>query len=103
MCAYQSGKFKQKGNKASIDVEILAVIYGLNSFRIFFNKPEILIRTDSEAILKFHQKINDKTSSRRRWLNFLDTISIYHSIIFEHIKGNDNSIADQLSRLLIKV
>lgn len=104
ICAYQSGKFKEKGNKASINVEILAVIYGLNTFRIYIlNKPEILIRTDCEAIVKFHQKINDKTSSRRRWLIFLDTISIYHSRIFEHIKGNDNSIADQLSRLLIKV
>ena len=101
ICAYQSGKYKEKGNMSSIDAEILAVIYGLNSFRLhILNKPEILVRTDCEAIVKFYQKINDKNSSRRRWLNFLDTISIYN-LKFEHIKGKDNNLADQLSRLNI--
>ena len=104
ICAYQSGKYKEKGNMSSIDAEVLAIIYGLNSFKLYvLNKSELLVRTDCEAIVKFHQKIDQKASSKRRWLNFMDTISIYPSIIFEYIKGKDNNLADQLSRLNIKM
>jgi len=100
ICAYHSGKYREKGNMSSIDAEILAVIYGLNSFKLYIiNKQEILVRTDCEAIVKFHQKIEGKNSSKRRWLNFLDATSIYN-ISLEHIKGKDNSLADQLSRLM---
>ena len=83
-------------------MEILAVIYGLNSFKIYIlNKPEVLIRTDCEAIVKFHERINEKTSSKRRWLNFIDATSIY-TLKFEHVKGKDNGLADKLSRLMIR-
>lgn len=100
ICAYQSGKYKEKGNMSSIDAEVLAIIYGLNSFKLYIlNKSEIIVRTDCEAIVKFHQTINQKNSSKRRWLNFVDTISVYNNIIFEYIKGKDNNLADQLSRL----
>jgi len=103
ICDYQSGKYKEKGNMSNIDAEILVVIYGLNSFRLYIlNEPKILIRTDCEAIIKFHQKINEKNSSRRRWLNFVDTISIYN-LIFGHIKGKNNNLADQLSKLKITI
>jgi len=85
---------------SSIDAEILVVIYGLNSFKLYIiNKKEILVRTDCEAIVKFHQKINGKSSNKRWWLNFLDVTSIYN-ITLEHIKGKDNSLADQLIRLI---
>ena len=60
---------------SAIDLEVLAIIYGLN----------------------------DKTSSRRRWLNFTDTISVYKNIVFEHIKGKENELADQLSRLQLGI
>ena len=81
-------------------METLAVIYGLNSFKLYIlNKPEILVRTDRKAIVKFYQKIKDKNSSKRRWLNFLDATSLYN-IILEHIKGKDNNLADQLSRII---
>jgi len=77
ICAYQSVKYKEKENMSSIDEEVLAIIYGLNSFKLYIlNKNEILVRTDCEAIVKFHQKINQKASSKRRWLNFMDTIFI---------------------------
>ena len=102
ICAYQSGKYKEQGNMSSIDAEILVVIYGLNSFKIYIlNKPEVLVRTDCEAIVKFHEKISEKNSSKRRWLNFIDATSIY-SIKFEHIKGKENTLADKLSRLISK-
>ncbi len=57
ICAYQSGKYKEKGNMSNIDAEVLAIIYGLDSFKLYIlNKNEILVRTDCEAIVKFHQK-----------------------------------------------
>ncbi|KAK6803117.1 hypothetical protein RDI58_000901 [Solanum bulbocastanum] len=103
ICAYQSGQYKEKGNMSSIDAEVLAVIYGLNSFKLYIlNKQEVLVRTDCEAIVKFHEKINSKASSKRRWLNFIDIISIYNNIVFEYVKGKDNDLADKLSRLQLK-
>ena len=54
------------------------------------NKPEIFVRTDCKAIVKFYQKIKEKNSSKRRWLNFLDATSIYN-IVLEHIKEKDNN------------
>jgi len=68
-----------------IDAEILAVIYRLNSFKLYIlNKQEVTIRTDCEAIVKFHHKINAKNSSRRRWLNFIDTISKYNLVFLKY-------------------
>lgn len=50
---------------SSIDLEVFTIIYGLNSFKLYIlNREEVLIRTDCEAIVKFHQKINDKASSK---------------------------------------
>ena len=34
ICRYSSGKYKKKGNISSIDVEILAIAYATDSFRI---------------------------------------------------------------------
>ena len=49
---YSSGWFKEKGLTSSIDREILAVNYALDSFRLLLlNKIEILARTDCEAIV----------------------------------------------------
>ena len=54
ICRYSSGKYKEKGNISSIDAEVLAIIYAIDSFRILIiSKKEITIRTDFEAIVKF--------------------------------------------------
>ena len=91
-----------KGNISSIDSELLAVIYSLDSFRLFIlNKPEFTCRTDCEAIVKFFHRKNEKKSSTRRWLNFVDRIiGNGYKVNFEYIKGKDNNIADNLSRLI---
>lgn len=75
----------------------------LNSFRLdIINKKEITVRTDCEAIVKFYNKINEKRSSTRRWLNFIVSIvGNGYNIKFEYNKGSDNQIADYLSRLII--
>ena len=72
---YSSGQFKEKGLTSSIDQEIMAVIYALDSFRLFIlNKKEILVRTDCEAIVKFFNNKNSKRINQRRWLAFKDKI-----------------------------
>lgn len=41
---YSSGKFKEKNLTSSINQEILAVIYSLDTFRLFLlSKKEILV------------------------------------------------------------
>ena len=102
ICRYSSGKYKEKGNISSIDAEVLAIIYAIDSFRILIiSKKEITIRTDCEAIVKFYKLKNEKRSSQRRWLNFTERIiNTGIKIELEHIKESDNSLADSLSRLI---
>ena len=101
---YNSGNYKEKGNISSIDLELLAVNYALDSFELFIiSKKEITLRTDCEAIVSFvnKMKLENKRSNRRRWLNFIDRITNIGLIInFEHIKGSNNQIADILSRII---
>ena len=93
---------EKTGLTSSMDQEILAVNYALDSFRLFLsNKKEILVRTDCEAIVKFFNNKNNKRISQRRWLAFKDRIlTSNYKVMFEHIKEKDNSLADSLSRCL---
>lgn len=101
VCRYASGKYKEKGNISSIDAELLAVGYALDAFNLFLiSKKEFTVRADCEAILKFFGKIHEKRSSKRRWLNFIDRITGRgFKVVFEHIRGKENTLADTLSRL----
>ena len=84
ICRYSSGQYKEKGLTSSIDQEILAVSYALDSFRlIILNKKEILVRTDCEAIVKFFNNKNSKHINQRRWLTFKNRIiNSNYKIIF---------------------
>ncbi|AVA17861.1 polyprotein [Birch leaf roll-associated virus] len=99
VCAYVSGKFSVP--KSTIDAEIFAVMETLNSLKIYYlDKKEVTIRTDCQAIIAFYNKQAQHKPSRVRWLNFCDYITGTGVVfIFEHIKGTENSLADQLSRL----
>nr|ASD56981.1 polyprotein [Grapevine vein clearing virus] len=99
ICAYASGKFPTV--KSTIDAEIYAVMASLENFKIYYlDKREITIRTDCQAIISFYDKMAVKKPSRVRWINFCDYITNTGiKVQFEHIKGQDNQLADQLSRL----
>ena len=103
LVAYNSGKYKEENVKSSIDQEILAVVYALDAFKAFIiDKNRIKVRTDCQAIVKFISNLStEKKLARNRWVKFLDTISSGPEIVFEYIKGNENSIANFLSRYLI--
>ncbi|QAX91646.1 ORF3 [Codonopsis vein clearing virus] len=103
VCSYASGKFPVI--KSTIDAEIFAVMELLEKFKIFYlDKREITIRTDCQAIISFYEKMVDRKPSRVRWIGFCDYITNTGiTVVFEHIKGEHNQLADQLSRLAQQV
>ncbi|KAG6468385.1 hypothetical protein ZIOFF_073061 [Zingiber officinale] len=103
ICAYASGRFLPV--KSTIDAEVQAVINSLEKFKIYYlDKSELIIRTDSHAIVKFYEKASDHKPSRVRWLTLSDYISgIGIKVSFEHISGKDNVLADELSRLITTI
>ena len=101
ICRYVSRKYEENG-LISLDYEILGIINALNTFSLFLNKP-FIVRTDCETIVKFYNKTNEKKLSRKRWQNFVNTITGNgYQVIFEHIKSKNNSLADYLSRKVAK-
>ncbi|KAG6523283.1 hypothetical protein ZIOFF_013139 [Zingiber officinale] len=103
ICAYASGRFLPI--KSTIDAEVQAVINSLEKFKIYYlDKSELIIRTDSHAIVKFYEKASDHKPSRVRWLTLSDYISgIGIKVSFEHISGKDNVLTDELSRLITTI
>nr|ASG91844.1 polyprotein [Cacao swollen shoot virus] len=100
ICAYASGKFAIM--KSTIDAEIYALIKALESFKIFYlDKKHLVLRTDCQAIVMFHNKTSTHKPSRVRWITFSDYLTgLGVEITIEHINGKDNLLADQLSRLV---
>ena len=98
ICRYASGKYKLKAIN-NTDREILAVINAINAFRLYLGFKEFTVRTDCEAICRYYNKVNSKKSSTRRWVLFEDIITENgYRVIFEHIKGKDNTLPDIFSR-----
>ena len=97
--AYCSGKFPNP--KSTIDAEIYACINTLEGLKIhYLDQPEVTLRTDCVAIINFYNKQVNNKPSRVRWLLFTDYITGSGvKIIFEHIDGSKNILADKLSRL----
>ena len=101
ICRYASGSYRLK-TVNNIDREILAVVHAINAFRLYLGFKEFTVRTDCEAICRYHNQINSKKSSTRRWVLFEDIIAGNgYKAIFEHIKGKDNCLPDIFSRASI--
>ena len=102
ICRYSSGTYKEKGYMTSLDYEILAIIYVLETFKLFIiSQKEITVRTDCESIVKYIDNKKEKGTINNRWLKFKHAISnCGTNINWEHIKGKNNFLPDQLSRLL---
>ncbi|ATZ69472.1 ORF3 polyprotein [Cacao swollen shoot Ghana K virus] len=100
ICAYASGKFSIM--KSTIDAEIYALIKALESFKIFYlDKKHLVLRTDCQAIVMFHNKTSTHKPSRVRWITFSDYLTgLGVEVTIEHITGKDNLLADHLSRLV---
>ncbi|ERN20005.1 hypothetical protein AMTR_s00071p00160140 [Amborella trichopoda] len=100
VCAYASGKFPIL--KSTIDAEIHACMETLTALKIYYlDQQEITLRTDCQAIISFFNKSAQNKPSRVRWINFVDYITgTGVNILFEHIDGRQNTLADSLSRLV---
>jgi ribonuclease HI len=97
ICRYASGSYKLKIVN-NTDREILAVINAINAFRLYLGFKEFTVRTDCEAICKYHNQINSKKSSTRRWVLFEDIVTGNgYKVVFEHIKGKENCLPDIFS------
>ncbi|KAJ8765619.1 hypothetical protein K2173_014741 [Erythroxylum novogranatense] len=86
----------------SVDYEILALRYALESFKLFIiGKADFTIRTDCLAIVRYFTKMKNekKRSAINRWHNVVNFIQIRgFKPSFEHVQGKHNKIADTLSR-----
>lgn len=98
--AYTSGMYKTR--VSVLDSEIIALMNNLESFKLYLiNQKEFTIRTDCESIVKFYHKMNDNKIGSLRWIRLTDYIvGNGFKVILEHIKGKDNYLADQLSRII---
>ncbi|ABR01170.1 hypothetical protein [Lucky bamboo bacilliform virus] len=99
VAAYASGRFPVP--KSTIDAEIHACTETLSALKIhYLDRKEIILRTDCQAIISFYNKSSVNKPSRVRWLAFTDFITgLGIDVQFEHIKGEQNVLADTLSRL----
>ena len=98
ICRYASEKYKLKTIN-NTDREILPAINAINAFRLYLGFKDFTVRTDCEAICKYYNKVNSKKSSTRRCVLFEDIITGNgYKVIFEHIKGKDNTLSDIFSR-----
>ena len=102
VCRYSSRKFSDVQSRLpSTDLEILGIINSLEAFSLFLHNEVFTIITDCQNIVSHYNKIHANKQEARRWVNFVDSITGNgFKPIFEHIKGNDNTLADILSRLI---
>jgi hypothetical protein len=80
-------------NYSTYDKELYALIRSLQMWKHYLWSKEFVIHSDHESL----KHLRSQTNLNRRhakWVEFLETIPY----IIKHKKGNDNVIADALSR-----
>ena len=83
---------------STFDRELLAIVQSLRKFRHLLEASSFTIRTDHMPLIYAVYKKSDIVSDRqRRHLAFLSEFNCK----FVHVKGNDNAVADALSRVHI--
>jgi O-acetyl-ADP-ribose deacetylase (regulator of RNase III) len=82
-----------EGKLSTYQLELLAILYSLRSFRYFLTGRSFYLKTDNKAIVYLRQSknINGKLA---RWLSELET----YDFIISHVSGKNNNEADSLSR-----
>ena len=91
---FHSGKLNPgQVNYTTTDKELLAIVDSLRHFQDELQGHKITIRTDHQALVSFMKNIQTN-QMKRRWQEFMSQFDI----TLEHIKGENNAIADFLSR-----
>lgn len=87
-CMYAYGTYRLKTINYT-DREILAIIHAINSLRLYLGFKEFTVRTDCEAICRYHNQLNSKKSSMRRWVLFEGIITGNgYKVVFDIVKEN---------------
>ena len=82
-------------NYAEYEVELYAVVRAVEHFKIFLLGKEFLLRTDNAALRNLLRRDLPPTTRVERWILRLSE----HNFKIEYQRGQDNVIADVLSRL----
>ena len=77
--------------------ELLAIMHALRKWKVDLLGSEFLVYTDHKTLLNFDRQ-KDMSWRQLRWM---EELSIY-DCHFVYVKGEDNSVADALSRLPYK-
>ena len=92
--AFNARKLKPSESQyASYKGELLALIFGINSYKFFLTGRKFLVRTDNSA-LTWLKKQQDAKGMLRRWLRILST----YDFDVQHRAGTKHANADALSR-----
>ena len=98
--AFKSRKLsKAECNYSQVDKEALSIVFGVKKFSDFLLGREFVIKTDHKPLVHLFnpgKSIPQMSNARiQRWALFLSAFKFK----IDHIKGDDNTIADALSRL----
>lgn len=85
---------KHELNKPTMELECLAVVFGLTKFQQYLEHREFTLQTDCSALswILNHPRQVGKIS---RWITFINSFKFTS----QHIRGDSNAVADCLSRL----
>ena len=93
--AYASRGLSQTEKNYSVyELEALAVLFGLEKFRLYLEHREFTIETDNKA-LSWVLSRPRKTGRLARWAVRISSFKF----VVKHIRGSDNCVADALSRM----
>ena len=99
ICRYASGRFTDAATRYhSIHQEILAAKNCILSFRLFLIGKTFVLRSDLNNFAKFLDTRHIEKIGNYRLIRWSYWFS-HFDIIFEHVPGQHNNIADMLSRL----
>ena len=92
--SYESRKLKEhEKNYATHVLELAAIIHALKMWRHYLMGKKFELRTNHDG-LKYLFKHPNLNARQRRWVDLL----CEYEFDIKHIKGNENKVADVLSR-----
>ena len=77
------------------ELEALAVLYGVEKFRMYLEHAEFLLQTDNQALSWVLARLR-KSGRLARWALRISAFKFR----VEHIRSSQNTIADTLSRMI---
>ena len=80
-------------NYSVTDRELLALLLAVKRFRPYLHGRQAIVRTDHSALLDLHMQPGH-SPRRLRWLEQLQAFDLH----IEHVPGDQNVVADTLSR-----